>query len=168
MKLPYEKNVESALQNVSMETQVNTIIQEHLAREGPLLPILHAIQALLGCVPPAAIPLIAEALNLSQAEVHGVVSFYHDFRQQPKGRYLVQICRAEACQSVGAEELAKHACVVLGCDFHHTSGDGEFTLEPVYCLGQCASGPSLRIGDALYARVDKQKFNRIIDQKRES
>jgi formate dehydrogenase subunit gamma len=110
--------------------------------------------------------LIAEQLNLSRAEVHGVISFYHHFRQQPAGRHLVQICRAEACQARGSAALEAHAKAALGCDFHGTSSDGQFTLEPVYCLGQCACGPSMLIDDDLHARVSNDKFNKLVRAKR--
>ncbi|WP_019448623.1 formate dehydrogenase subunit gamma [Cupriavidus sp. BIS7] len=130
---------------------------------GALLPILHDIQDSQGFIPADAVPVIARALNLSRAEVHGVITFYHHFREQPAGRHVVQICRAEACQSVGAEALAAHASKALGCDFHETTADGQFTLEPVYCLGQCACGPAMTIGDRLHARVDSQRFDKLID-----
>lgn len=134
---------------------------------GALLPILHEIQDRHGFIPDDAVPTIARALNLSRAEVHGVITFYHHFRQQPAGRHVVQVCRAEACQSVGAEALAAHACKALRCDFHETTPDGQFTLEPVYCLGQCATGPAMTIGEKLYARVDAQRFDKLIDALRD-
>jgi len=134
---------------------------------GALLPILHDIQDSQGFIPADAVPVIARALNLSRAEVHGVITFYHHFREQPAGRHVVQICRAEACQSVGGEALAAHARKTLGCDFHETTADGQFTLEPVYCLGQCACGPAMTIGDRLHARVDAQRFDKLIDAVRE-
>ncbi len=146
--------------------QVKSIIQKYQAMPGAMLPVLHAIQDALGYVPSSAVPLIAEQLNLSRAEVHGVISFYHHFRQQPAGRHVVQLCRAEACQAVGADALAAHAKAALGCDFHGTSSDGQFTLEPVYCLGQCACGPSMLIDDDLHARVSSDKFNRLVRAKR--
>jgi formate dehydrogenase subunit gamma len=108
---------------------------------GALLPILHEVQGALGYVPKDAVPLIAHALNLSRAEVHGVISFYHYFRTTKPGRHVVQLCRAEACQAVGAAQLEKHARRSLGVDFHGTTADGAVTLEPVYCLGNCALGP---------------------------
>lgn len=134
---------------------------------GALLPILHDIQDSHGFIPDDAVPVIARALNLSRAEVHGVITFYHHFRQQPAGRHVVQVCRAEACQSVGADALAEHACRKLGCDFHETTADGQFTLEPVYCLGQCATGPSIMIGERLHARVDAKRFDKLVDAVRE-
>ncbi|WP_062120360.1 formate dehydrogenase subunit gamma [Collimonas pratensis] len=146
--------------------QVRSIIQEFKSLPGAMLPVLHAIQDALGYVPPSVVPLIADELNLSRAEVHGVISFYHHFRQQPAGRHIVQICRAEACQAVGADALVAHAKAALGCDFHGTSSDGQFTLEPVYCLGQCACGPNMQIDDDLHARVSSDKFNRVLRAKR--
>lgn len=134
---------------------------------GALLPILHDIQDSQGFIPADAVPVIAKALNLSRAEVHGVITFYHHFREQPAGRHVVQVCRAEACQSVGADALAVHARKTLGCDFHETTADGRFTLEPVYCLGQCACGPAMTIGDRLHARVDAQRFDKLINAVRE-
>ncbi|PLQ02448.1 formate dehydrogenase subunit gamma [Cupriavidus pauculus] len=134
---------------------------------GALLPILHEIQDTQGYIPADAVPVIAKALNLSRAEVHGVITFYHHFREQPAGRHVVQVCRAEACQSVGADALAEHACRKLGCDFHETTADGQYTLEPVYCLGQCATGPSMMIGDRIHARVDAKRFDKLVDAVRE-
>jgi formate dehydrogenase subunit gamma len=146
--------------------QVKSIIQKYQAMPGAMLPVLHAIQDALGYIPPSVVPLIADQLNLSRAEVHGVISFYHHFRQQPAGRHIVQLCRAEACQALGADALAAHVKAALGCDFHGTSSDGEFTLEPVYCLGQCACGPNMQIDDDLYARVSNDKFNKLVRAKR--
>ena len=134
---------------------------------GALLPILHDIQDSQGFIPAEAVPVIAKGLNLSRAEVHGVITFYHHFREQPAGRHVVQVCRAEACQSVGADALAAHARRSLGCDFHETTADGQFTLEPVYCLGQCACGPAMMIGDRLHARVDAKRFDELIEAVRE-
>lgn len=134
---------------------------------GPLLPILHAIQEALGCIPAEGVEIIARGLNLSRAEVHGVVSYYHHFRAQPAGRSVVQICRAESCQSRGAEALWKHACAQLACaDAGGTSPDGAVTLEPVYCLGLCASSPAMTLNHKPHARVSLDKFNRLLDQAR--
>jgi len=129
---------------------------------GALLPILHAVQESVGHVPKDAVPLIARALNLSLAEVHGVLSFYHYFRKQPCGKHVVHLCRAEACQAVGAVALEAHAKHSLGVDFHGTTADGLLTLEPVYCLGNCALGPSVMIDDKLEGRVSPQRFDRLI------
>jgi formate dehydrogenase subunit gamma len=134
---------------------------------GALLPILHEIQDSQGYIPDTAVPVIAKALNLSRAEVHGVITFYHHFRQQPAGRHVVQVCRAEACQSVGAEALAEHARRALGCDFHETTADGSVTLEPVYCLGQCACGPAVMMGEQLHGYVDAKRFDVLVRKLRE-
>ena len=123
---------------------VKALIAERSSMPGAMLPVLHAIQHALGYIPADAVPLIADGLNVSRAEVHGVISYYTHFRQQPAGHHVVQLCRAEACQSVGADALAAHAIAALGCDFQQTTADGSFTLEPVHCLGQCACGPAIR------------------------
>jgi len=129
---------------------------------GALLPIFHGVQAGLGYVPKDAVPLIAHELNLSIAEVHGVLSFYHYFRKEPPGRHVVHLCRAEACQSVGAAALELHAKRSLGVDFHGTTADGAVSLEPVYCLGNCALGPSVMIDDRLLGRVTPARFDELM------
>jgi formate dehydrogenase subunit gamma len=129
---------------------------------GALLPILHAVQAALGHVPPEAVPAIARHLNLSMAEVHGVVSFYHYFRTTPGGRHVVHVCRAEACQAVGGRQLEAHAQRSLGIGFHGTTADGAIRLEPVYCLGNCALGPSLMIDAELQGRVSPERFDELM------
>lgn len=167
MKMQIEPSSQVVPSDPSVDLdQVKSIIQKYQALPGAMLPVLHAIQDALGYVPSSTVPLIAEQLNLSRAEVHGVISFYHHFRQQPAGRHLVQICRAEACQARGSAALEAHAKAALGCDFHGTSSDGQFTLEPVYCLGQCACGPSMLIDDDLHARVSNDKFNKLVRAKR--
>lgn len=132
------------------------------ALPGALLPVLHAIQDALGYIPKDAVPLVASELNLSRAEVHGVITFYHYFRTVKPGRHIVQLCRAEACQSSGAQQLEEHAKRVLGVDFHGTTADGAVTLEPVYCLGNCALGPSVMIDGELHGRVDAARFDALI------
>jgi formate dehydrogenase subunit gamma len=134
---------------------------------GSLLPILHAVQEALGFVPKDSVPLIAHELNLSIAEVHGVVSFYHYFRQHQGGRHVVHLCRAEACQALGAVALEAHAKRTLGIDFHGTTADGAISLEPVYCLGNCALGPSLMIDEQLQGRVSAQRFDALMAEARE-
>jgi len=129
---------------------------------GGLLPILHAVQDAFGFVPETAVPVIAKALNLSRADVHGVLSFYHYFRETPPGRHVIHLCRAEACQSMGARRLEAHAKTRLGVDFHETSRDGGFTLEPVYCLGNCAASPAMMIDGTLYGRVTPERFDRVV------
>src|ERR1700684_3904704 len=136
------------------------------ALPGGLLPILHAVAEALGFVPPDAAPLIAHELNLSRAEVHGVVSFYHYFRTERGGRHVVHLCRAEACQSVGAAALERHAKRSLGVDFHGTSADGAVTREPVYCLGNCALGPALMIDEQLQGRVSPERFDELMQSLR--
>lgn len=153
-------------QNTFDMAAVESIIAQRKEMPGALLPILHDIQSAIGYIPPSTVPAIADSLNISRAEVHGVITYYHFFRQHPTGKHVVQICRAEACQARGCEDLASHAKALLGCDFHGTTDDGTFSLETVYCLGQCATGPTIQIDDDLYARVSKEKFNRLIQAKR--
>ena len=136
------------------ETRGAEIIAAHAGREGATIVILHAMQAAFGCIPSAAVPLIAEALNLTRAEVHGIVSFYHDFRSHPPGRHVLKLCRAEACQSLGADALAAHLRNRLNVDWLGTTKDGAVTLEPVFCLGLCAIGPAALLDDKPLARLD--------------
>jgi formate dehydrogenase subunit gamma len=137
---------------------------EHLP--GALLPVLHALQEEFGYVDKAAIPLVAEALNLSHAEVHGVISFYHDFREVPPGRHVLRICRAEACQSMGCEALVRHVENRLGVQIGETSADGSFTVEAVYCLGNCALSPAAMLDGKPYGRVSPQAADFLIDSAR--
>jgi formate dehydrogenase subunit gamma len=136
------------------------------ALPGALMPILHAVQEALTFVPKDAVPLIARELNLSIAEVHGVVSFYHYFLQKRPGRHVVHLCRAEACQALGSVALEAHAKAKLGVDYHGTTSDGAITLEPVYCLGNCALGPSLLVDKQLHGRVTAQRFDALVTQSR--
>ena len=147
---------------MSAETAIVEIIERHRQRPGALLPLLHDVQDRLGHIPEAAVEPIARALNLSRAEVHGVVSFYHHFRRAPGGRHTVRLCQAEACLSLGADALRLHAQRALGCDWHQTTADGAFSLEPVYCLGQCANSPALAIDDDVFARVTPQRFDGLL------
>ena len=133
-------------------------------KPGALLPILHALQDRIGFIPEAAVPIIADALHQTRAEVHGVISFYHHFRTTPPGRHVVQICRAEACQSVGARQLEVHAKARLGVDYHQTTADREITLEAVYCLGNCACGPSIRVDNSIRGRVTPEAFDELMDE----
>lgn len=154
------------LDNLSASA-VERILAVKQSLPGALLPVLHDIQEALGYIPPDAVPSIAQALNLSRAEVHGVITYYHYFRQTPPGRHVVRVCRAEACQSVGCEALAAHVQSALACDFHATSADGAVTLEPVYCLGHCAVGPNIQIDETtLHARVTPEKFNQLLAELR--
>lgn len=144
------------------EEFVAAIVEQRKDEPGALLPILHGVQDKLGYVPQQTLPLIAEGLNLSRAEVHGVVSFYHYFLTSKPGRNKIQICRAESCQAMGGRLLEAHAKQSLGIDYHQTSIDGEFTLLPVYCLGNCACSPSVRIGDEVYGNISVEKFDQLV------
>lgn len=143
---------------------VDRIVAGHADQPGALLPILHSIQKELGYIPPEAVGRIAEGLNLSRAEVHGVISFYHYFRQHRPGRHVIQLCRAEACQAMGCEATEARARGSLGVDYHGTTSDGQFTLEAAYCLGNCAAGPSVMIDDKLYGRVTPERFEELLQQ----
>lgn len=154
----------SALVDEEAIRKVDALSARHAGMPGPLLPLLHAVQQELGFIPPEAVPRIAEALNLSRAEVHGVISFYHYFRQHRPGRHVVQLCRAEACQAMNCQATEDHARERLGVDYHGTSADGGFTLEAAYCLGNCAAGPSVMIDDRLYGRVTPQRFDELLKQ----
>jgi len=145
---------------------VRRIVEDMKGRPGPLIEVLHSVQAALGYVPPDAVPILAEVLNVSRAEVHGVVTFYHFFRETPPGRHTVSLCRAEACQSMGAEDLADHAKKHLGVDFHETTADGSFSLEPVFCLGNCACSPAAMIDGRLYGRLTPERFDALIAERR--
>lgn len=134
--------------------------------EGPLLPILHGIQEEFGFVPTESLPVIAEALNISNAEVHGVVTFYHDYRRAPAGRHVLKICRAEACQSMGSDAIAARIQHLLGIGFHETAADGSVTLEPVYCLGLCACAPSAMLDGEVIGRLDAEKLDEIVAEVR--
>lgn len=146
--------------------QVQDILAAHNCMEGPLLPILHAIQAAFGYIPEVALPVIAKNLNISRAEVHGVMTFYHDFREAPAGRHVVKLCRAEACQAMGADRVAAHAQKALGIDWHETTKDGAVTLEPVFCLGLCACGPAALVDGRVVGRVDEARFDALLEEVR--
>jgi formate dehydrogenase subunit gamma len=141
-------------------------IRELTKLPGALLPILHALQEEFGYIDKAAVPLVASALNISQAEVHGVISFYHDFRYSPPGRHVLKMCRAEACQSMGCEKLVGHVENRLGVKVGETTPDGSFTLEPVYCLGLCALSPSVMLDGEPYGRVSAEVADFLIDSGR--
>lgn len=140
----------------STARQVEAIVAAHADLEGPLLPILHAVQAALGCVPRDAVPVIAHALNLTRAEVHGVVSFYHDFREQPAGKCVVKLCRAEACQAAGGTALAAKVLKHFGIGWGETSADGRVTIEAVYCLGFCSVAPAALVDGEPHGRLEAQ------------
>ena len=131
-----------------------------------MLPVLHALQQAFGCVPEAAVPMVAEALNLSRAEVHGVVTFYHDFRREPGGRHILKLCRAEACQAAGGDALAARAEARLGVAMGTTAPDGSVTLEPVYCLGLCATAPSAMIDGRVVGRLDERRLDAVLAEAR--
>ncbi len=138
------------------------IVERHRDERGALLPILHELQDVFGHVDPRAIDLVAEEVNLSRAEVYGVVSFYRDFRTEPPGRSVVYVCRGEACQSMGAERLAQHAREHLGVAFGATTSDGEVTLEQVFCLGNCALSPAVMIDGQLKGKIDEAGFDELV------
>ncbi len=143
---------------------VRRILAQFKDRPGPLLEVLHAVQGAFGFIPPESVGLIAEQLNLSRAEVHGVVSFYHHFRATPPGQHVVQICRAESCQAVGGEALAAHARERLGVDFHESTPDGRFSLEPVYCLGLCACSPAVMLDGRPHGRVTPERLDALLGE----
>jgi formate dehydrogenase subunit gamma len=138
------------------------IIAEHRSVEGPTVVILHALQQVFGYVPEPAIPMIASALNLSRAEVHGVFTFYHDFRKEPAGRHILKLCRAEACQSAGGDALAARAEAKLGVSIGNTTADERVTLEPVYCLGLCATAPSAMLDGRVVGRLDEARLDALV------
>ena len=138
------------------------ILADHAGMEGALLPILHAVQSAFGFVPQPSVPLVASHLNLTRAEVHGVVTFYHDFRDKPAGQHVLKICRAEACQSMGCESLVERAEQRLGVSCGNTSGDGRMTLEAIYCLGLCATAPSAMLDGRVVGRLNADKLDKLI------
>ena len=131
------------------------------------MPILHGIQDELGYIPEDAVPIIASEMNLTRAEVHGVVTFYHDFRSHPPGRCVVKICQAESCQAAGSDALTAFARKRLGIEFHQTTGDGACSLEPVYCLGNCALSPSMMVDKEVFGRVTEERFDEILAEARQ-
>lgn len=149
--------------SATTEATIRALAEANAGRPGALLPILHAIQDEIGYVPESAVPIVANVLNLSRAEVHGVVTFYHFFRTRPPGRHTLYLCRAEACQSMGARELERHVREKLGVDFHETTADGRFSLEPVYCLGNCACSPAVMIDETVHGRVTPERLDELLD-----
>lgn len=147
----------------AMLAAIGTVIASFPARQDNLLPILLGIQDALGFVPPVSVPMIAQALNLSRAEVHGVISFYHHFRRVAPGRHVLKLCRAEACQAMGARAIEAHVRSRLGIGFNETSADGAVTLEPVYCLGNCACAPSVMLDEQVHGRLSVAAIDRLID-----
>ena len=151
----------------SMQESVKKITAALKDKPGALLPILHAIQDDLGYVPAESVPAIAMAMNLSRAEVHGVISFYHYFRDTPPGKHTIHLCRAESCQAMGGKQLEKHVKARLGIDFHETTVDGKFSLEPVYCLGNCACSPAMQIDEEIFGRVSATRFDAVVKETEE-
>jgi formate dehydrogenase subunit gamma len=148
--------------------RADEIITTCRAIEGAALPILHALQAEFGCVPEEAVPLVAAALNLSRAEVHGIVTFYHDFRRAPPGRHVLKLCRAEACQSMGADALAAEARTRLRVEWGGTTADGSVTLEPVFCLGLCACAPAAMLDGKVVGALDRAGLGALLDKARQA
>jgi len=146
------------------EEEVRAIVAAQLHLDGPLLPILHDLQRNFGHVPRMALQIVADALNITRAEVHGVMSFYHDFREVPAGHHVVKICRAEACQAMGADALAARTLEKLGTAWHGTTVNGAVTVEPVYCLGLCACAPAAMVDDRVVGRVDDAKMDQLLTE----
>lgn len=159
---------QDARHSTDSQDRIIAILDGHAPQQENLLPALHAIQDAIGFIPPDAVAAIAGAFNLSRAEVHGVITFYHHFRTTPPARHAVRICRAEACQSMGADSLLAHAEKTLGCGMHGKSPDGSFSLDPVYCLGHCATSPAIMIDDAMHARVTPERFDQLVAKARET
>ena len=146
------------------EERAQAIIEAQAGREGAMLPILHDLQAAFGCVPTEAVPLVAHALNVTRAEVHGVVTFYHDYRRRAPGRHILRLCRAEACQALGCETVADHVRERLNIGWHETTSDGAVTLEPVFCLGLCAIGPAALLDGEPLARLNPARIDAVLEQ----
>lgn len=145
------------------EARIVAIVERHRHRDGPLIEVLHDVQADFGCIPSGAVPVIARALNLSRAEVHGVVSFYHHFRTRAPGRHVLQVCRAESCQAAGGRAIEAHAQKRLGVGFGGTTPDGQVTLDAVYCLGLCACSPAAMFDGEVLGRVTPESLDALID-----
>src|SRR5579883_1671198 len=148
------------------EARGGEIIAAHRTKEGAALPILHALQEAFGHVPRDAVPLVADALNLTRAELHGIATFYHDFRESPPGAHILKLCRAEACQSMGADALAALAREKLGVGWGETTADGRVTLEPVFCLGLCACAPAAMLDGKVVGALDRVRLGTLLDQAR--
>jgi len=149
---------------VQERMSITDIINGLKYKPGALLPILHAIQGQYGFIPETALAIIAESLHQTKAEIHGVISFYHHFRTSQPGENSIEVCRAEACQSMGGRTLEAHAKNKLGIDFHQTTTDRQFSLDAVYCLGNCANSPSIRINDDIHGRITLDKFDHLLDE----
>lgn len=157
-----------SLQPASTEVteRVASVIDACKGLEGPMLPILHGLQEEFGYVPPEALPIVAEALNISRAEAHGVMTFYHDYRTHPAGRHVLKVCRAEACQASGGDAVLMQLQAKLGIGFHQTTSDDAVTLEPVYCLGLCACAPAAMLDGQVFGRLDADVIDEIVDEVR--
>lgn len=155
-------SAQTNLSDTAIQKVVGQALDHFQGQKGSLLPILHAVQHALGYIPDSAVPIIAGGLQLSRAEVHGVVRFYAHFRSKPAAKTVLRVCRAESCQAMGGEKLADHAKQALGCDFHGTSSDGNVSLEPVYCLGLCAQSPAVMINDEPHARMTPAKLDQLL------
>jgi formate dehydrogenase subunit gamma len=153
-------------QDLDLGDFVRAVVDAHIDDRGPLLPILHDLQEAMGYIHPDAIPVLAKELNISRADVFGVVTFYRDFRDREGGRCRVRICAAEACQSVGSDALARHARTSLGVEFGETTSDGAVLLDEVFCLGNCALGPAVQIDGVVYGRMDADSLDSILSEKR--
>jgi formate dehydrogenase subunit gamma len=151
---------------IDVEEKTRAIVEEWRHAEGPLLPILHDVQAEFGHIPRQALPVIAQALNLTRAEVYGVVTFYHDYRLHPAGRHVLKVCRAESCQAMGGERMAEKLKSALGIDWHETTADGAVTLEAVYCLGLCACSPAAMLDNEVIGRLDEARIREILAEVR--
>jgi formate dehydrogenase subunit gamma len=151
------------LAGTGIADRTGAIIEDLKGLEGPLLPILHGLQEEFGYVPQESLPVIAQALNISKAEVHGVVTFYHDYRAHPAGRHVLKLCQAEACQSMGSDAIAAQVKQRLGIGFHETAKDGSVTLEPVYCLGLCACAPSAMLDGEVIGRLDADGIDELVE-----
>ena len=145
------------------DDQIADLVQRFAHVPGGLLPLLHAVQEALGCIPDDVVPMLAQGMGLSRAEVHGVIGFYHDFHREPGGETTIHVCQAEACQAMGSRALEAHVKQRLGVDFGETTADGKYRLEPVYCLGNCSCAPSVRIDDDVHARVTAEKFDQLVE-----
>ncbi len=156
----------SILGNTDYEAVVKTALEKHSNTEGGLLPILHEVQDELGYIPSDAVNLIGKAINRSRAEVHGVISFYHHFRNHKPGEHIIQVCRSEACQAMGAVTVIEDLKKKLEIDFHETTSDGKITLEPIYCLGHCACAPAVMVDGVPKAKMSSDQMDGIVNELR--
>jgi formate dehydrogenase subunit gamma len=148
---------------IAAPLQAAALFADLVGEPGALMPVLRRIQQRLGFIPPPYVAVIASELNLSRADVQGVISFYHEFRSEPPGRHTIRICQAESCQAMGAAALTRHAVSRTAADLKQTSRDGRFTVEPVYCLGNCACSPAIMVGANLHGRVTPERFDQLLE-----